>query len=146
MMSTQIEGMPPSSRPAGAEARLAPSPYLAPIPRPRMPLELTLEVLRGPFRPLVMWALFWGARPFSELMRRVPDVTKKALRRELVEMERLGLVRRDLLPGPNRRAVYSLSPMGETLQPVLGAMYEWGLLCAQPRRPSQDRMRVMSGA
>jgi DNA-binding HxlR family transcriptional regulator len=127
--------------------RLGPLPYaVAPVPRPPLPIERTLEVLRGPFRPLVVWALFWGARPFSELMRHVPDVTKKALRRELADMERLGLVCRDVRLGSNRRAEYSLSPLGETLRPVVGAMYEWGLLCGQPRRASQDRMRAMSGA
>lgn len=145
-MSTHVEAVPRFPRPVAPEPRKVAAAFQPPVARSRMPLELTVEVLRGPFRPLVMWALFWGARPFSELMRRVPDVTKKALRRELAEMERLGLVRRELLPGSDRRAVYSLSPLGETLQPVLGAMYEWGLFCAQPRRPSQDRMRLMSGA
>jgi DNA-binding HxlR family transcriptional regulator len=127
--------------------RLGPLPHaVAPGPRPRLPIERTLEVLRGPFRPLVVWALFWGARPFSELMRHVPDVTKKALRRELADMERLGLVCRDVRVDSNRRAEYSLSPLGATLRPVVGAMYEWGLLCGQPRRASQARMRAMSDA
>jgi len=121
-----------------------PAPLLA--PRARMPIELTVEVLRGPFRPLIAWALFWGARPFSELMRHIPGVTKKTLRRELADMERIGLVLRDVRPGSNRRADYSLSPFGETLRPVVGAMYEWGLLCAEPRRSSQERMQARSGA
>jgi DNA-binding HxlR family transcriptional regulator len=113
-----------------------------PLPRSRTPIELTVEVLRGPFRPLVVWALFWGPRPFSELMRHVPNVTKKTLRRELAEMERIGLVVREVRPDSNRRASYSLSPFGETLRPVVGAMYEWGLLCAGPcRSSSHDHIR-----
>ena len=96
-------------------------------------------MLRGPFRPSIVWGLFWGARPFSELMRHVPDVTKRSLRRELVEMERIGLVVRDVRPDSNRRAFYALSPFGETLRPVVGAMYEWGLLCAEPRRLGDAR-------
>lgn len=139
--------------PRGLSPRLAPA-RIAPLARPseprptraRTPIELTIEVLRGPFRPLIVWGLFWGARPFSELMRHVPDVTKRALRRELVEMERIGLVVRDVRPDSNRRAFYALSPFGETLRPVVGAMYEWGLLCAEPRRSSQERMRAKSGA
>jgi DNA-binding HxlR family transcriptional regulator len=113
--------------------------------RSRTPIELTLEVLRGPFRPLVVWALFWGPRPYSELMRHVPDVTKRALRRELVEMERIGLVVREVLPDSNRRACYALSPLGETLRPVVGAMYEWGLLCAGPGRRPSARSVTMAG-
>lgn len=124
-----------------------PRPSSAPVDfRPRLPIERTVATLRGPFRPLILWALFWGGRPFSELMRHVPDVTKKELRRELAEMERLGLVLRDVPAGSGRRARYSLSPLGETLRPVVGAMYEWGLACGQLRRPSQERTRAMSGA
>ncbi len=136
-----------------ASPRLAPA-RLAPLTRPkelravraRTPIELTTEVLRGPFRPLIVWGLFWGARPFSELMRHVPEVTKRALRRELVEMERIGLVVRDVRPDSNRRAFYALSPFGETLRPVVGAMYEWGLLCAEPRSAREDRTHTRPGA
>ena len=93
----------------------------------QMPIELTLDALRG-HRPLIVWGLFWGARPFSELMRHVPHVTRTELRRELADLEGLGLVYREAGPGSSRRAKYSLTPLGETLRPVVGAMYEWGLL------------------
>lgn len=96
--------------------------------REKSPLELALEALAGRYRSQIVWGLFWGARPFSELMRHIPDITKKALRRELADMERLGLVCRYVRPGSNRRALYSLSPLGQTLRPLVGAMYEWGLL------------------
>jgi DNA-binding HxlR family transcriptional regulator len=102
----------------------------------QMPIELTLDTLRGPHRPLIVWALFWGARPFSELMRHVPHVTKKALRRELADLEGLGLVSRDVRPGSSRHAEYSLTSLGQTLRPVVGVMYEWGLLrLGLERRP-----------
>jgi DNA-binding HxlR family transcriptional regulator len=153
-MSRPVEVVNRVLRPVASQPRLAPriaplpgqAPRPAEAPRPpsraRTPIELTVEVLRGPFRPLVVWALFWGARPFSELMRHVPDVTKKTLRRELAEMERIGLVVREVRPDSNRRASYSLSPFGETLRPVVGAMYEWGLLCAAPPRSSRSRSQT----
>lgn len=132
-MSSHVEILTRVLRPVAAP-RLAPRPVarVSPLARPapprlETPIEHTLGVLRGPLRPLVLWGLFWGPRSFSELMRHVPDVTKRALRRELVEMERAGLVARDVPPDSNRRAVYALSPLGETLRPLVGAMYEWGL-------------------
>ncbi|HUL78170.1 MAG TPA: helix-turn-helix domain-containing protein [Vicinamibacteria bacterium] len=139
MMGTQVDAV------AGVLPAVDPPRRPATGARPRAPIERTLDVLRGPFRAQIVWALFWGARPFSELMRHVPEVTKKTLRRELADMERLGLVRREVREGSNRRAEYSLSPLGETLRPVVGAMYEWGLLCLQPRW-SQARIRARSGA
>jgi DNA-binding HxlR family transcriptional regulator len=102
----------------------------------KSPMEITLEALEGR-RPLIVWQLFWGARSFSELMRSIPGITKKTLRRDLAEMERQGLVSREVRLGGNRRADYSLSPLGQSLKPVVASMYEWGLFRLQdpPARP-----------
>ena len=107
------------------------------------PLEVTLEILDGRWKPLLIWQLFWGARPFCELMRRMPGMTKKRLRRELEEMERQGLVRRTVSP-ENRKASYSLTPLGESLKPVVGGMYEWGLRFVAPtlRAPARPATRA----
>jgi DNA-binding HxlR family transcriptional regulator len=45
------------------------------------PLEATLHVLDGRWKALLVWQLFWDARAFCELMRRMPGITKKCLRR-----------------------------------------------------------------
>jgi DNA-binding HxlR family transcriptional regulator len=60
-------------------------------------------------------------------MRGTSGISKKTLRRQLSELERHGLVHRRLRPGGRRRAEYSLTPFGETLKPVVGQIYEWGL-------------------
>src|SRR6188474_1375209 len=61
-------------------------------PARRCPVEVTLEVIGDRWKALVVWHLFWGARPFCELMRQTRGISKKNLRRVLVEMEGLGLV------------------------------------------------------
>jgi DNA-binding HxlR family transcriptional regulator len=93
---------------------------------PRCPVEATLDALGG-FKALIVWHLFWGARPFCELMRHTRGISKKALRWELADMERQGLVTKETRPGGNRKAEYVLTPRGETLKPIVAAMYEWGL-------------------
>ncbi len=102
----------------------------------RNPVEATLDTLEGRFRPLIVWGLFWGARSFSELMRQITGITSKTLRSELAGMEKLGLVRREVRFGGNRKAEYSLTALGQTLKPLIGVMYEWGL----------SRMRVANRA
>ena len=99
----------------------------------RRPVELTLDALHGRFRPLIVWNLFWGTRPFSELMRTTERITKKALRWELAEMESVGLVRREVRVGRNRKADYSLTPLGESLKPIVAAMYETSRAQPHPR-------------
>jgi DNA-binding HxlR family transcriptional regulator len=108
------------------------------------PLEVTLDVLDGRWKLLLVWQLFWGARPFCELMRRMPGMTKKRLRRELEEMERQGLVRRTVSP-ENRKADYSLTPLGESLKPVVGGMYEWGLRFIAPTLRAPVRPATRAG-
>ena len=70
-----------------------------------------------------------------ELMRLTTGISKKSLRQALVEMERHGLVRREVRRGATRRAEYALTPLGESLKLVVGTMYEWGLKqqLARPR-------------
>lgn len=99
----------------------------------KTPVEVALEALEGPFRALIVWHLFWGARPFSELMRLTSGITKKQLRWELSEMEKLGLVRKEVRLGGGRKADYSLTGRGQTLKPVVASMYEWGLLWMRSR-------------
>lgn len=98
-----------------------------PVRRARCPVERALRVLDDPWKTVIVWRLFWSARPFCELMRETAGISKKTLRRQLADMERHGLVRRRLRPGGRRRAEYALTPFGETLKPVVSQIYEWGL-------------------
>lgn len=115
----------PSVRTASARAE-RPRSTAGPV-QPWSPLEATLEVMDDRWKTLIVWRLFWGAKPFCELMRCTRGLTKKTLRHALAEMERHGLVRKEVRFGQGRRAEYALTPYGETLKPIVGAMYEWGL-------------------
>jgi len=88
---------------------------------------------------LLAWHLFWGARPFCELMRQRVAISKKQLRKDLAEMERRGLVRRQV--GAGDTPVYGLTALGESLKPFLTELYEWGLrnafLALPPSRPAR---------
>ena len=133
MSSILLRTVPP--RLAGDPGVDATRPHLlAPPPQRRNPVEVTLEVIGDRWKALVVWHLFWGARPFCELMRHTSGISKKNLRRVLVEMEGLGLVWKEVRPGAERKAEYTLTPFGETLKPVVGAMYEWGLTLVTPPR------------
>jgi DNA-binding HxlR family transcriptional regulator len=116
----------PSERTTSARAD-RPRSTAGPVQPTWSPLEATLEVMDDRWKTLIVWRLFWGAKPFCELMRCTRGLTKKTLRHALAEMERHGLVRKQVRFGQGRRAEYALTPYGETLKPIVGAMYEWGL-------------------
>jgi DNA-binding HxlR family transcriptional regulator len=138
------EGTLPTVRSTAPRPGLAPS-AAADTANAPSPLEVTLGVLDGRWKAVLVWQLFWGARPFCELMRRMHGITKKGLRHELADMERQGLVRKTVCLDGNRKASYSLTPLGETLKPIVGGMYEWGLRFAAPtlRGPARPAMRAV---
>ncbi len=135
-MATFSDTLPRAN--ATSRDALTPSHRLPPPPSAPSPLERALAVLDGP-ATLIVWRLFWGARPFCDLLRHVPGVSRKALRSHLVQMERRGLVTRRLRAEAPRRAEYGLTPLGETLKPIVGGMYEWGLVFGPRPQPGAER-------
>lgn len=105
-----------------------------PVPPRRSPMETALDLLESRRRPLLVWHLFWGPRAFGELLRLSVGMTKRVLRQELQALEACGLLCKDQRTRDGRRADYRLTPFGETLKPVLGSLYAWGLF-VQTSRP-----------
>jgi DNA-binding HxlR family transcriptional regulator len=91
------------------------------------PVALALDLLGGPWKPLLAWQLFWGPRRFGDLVRQAPGVQPWRLRRALAELERDGVVQRQSFPRLARPAEYALTPLGESAKPLLATLYEWGL-------------------
>ena len=100
----------------------------------RSPMETALDLLDGRRKPLLVWHLFWGPRAFGELLR-LTGGTKRVLRQELTALEACGLLCKEQRMRDSRRAEYRLTSFGETLKPLLGAFYAWGLF-VQESRPS----------
>jgi len=96
-------------------------------------METALDLLESRRRPLLVWHLFWGPRAFGELLRLSAGTTKRVLRQELQALEACGLLCKDQRTRDSRRADYRLTPFGETLKPVLGSLYAWGLFVQESR-------------
>ncbi len=54
------------------------------------------------------------------------NVSQKVLTAQLRQMEDRGLLTRTVYPEVSPRAEYTLTELGDSLQPVLDAMQEWG--------------------
>lgn len=89
------------------------------------PAERTLELLGGKWRPMIIYWLLSDALRFNELQRRLGGISHRTLSKTLKEMEGDGLVARVDYRETPPRVVYSLTPMGESLRPVLTAMETW---------------------
>lgn len=91
------------------------------------PAEITLSVIGGRWKTVLLYHLFQGVKRFSELQRALTGITQKMLTQQLREMERDGLVHREVYAEVPPRVEYSLTPLGQTLEPVVHAMCDWGV-------------------
>jgi len=90
------------------------------------PVEVTLEVIGGKWKSLLVYHLLQGPLRFSELKRLVPDITEKMLTQQLRELERDGVLSRTVFAEVPPRVEYRVTVHGATLKPVLEAMCQWG--------------------
>ncbi len=89
-------------------------------------VETTLQIIGGRWKVLIIRELLLGIRRFGELQRALPGVTQKMLTQQLREMEQDGIVHREVYAEIPPKVEYSLTSLGESLQPILNAMHEWG--------------------
>jgi DNA-binding HxlR family transcriptional regulator len=90
------------------------------------PVETTLGVIGGKWKPLILWRLNEGVCRFLELQRFMPGITRKMLTQHLRELERDGVVARKVYGEIPPRVEYSLTPHGASLRPLLKSMCDWG--------------------
>lgn len=93
---------------------------------PACPVETTLLMISDKWKVLILRDLLDGTKRFSELRRSVGNVSQKVLTANLRQMERDGLVHREVYPEVPPRVEYSLTETGQTLQPVIETMKNWG--------------------
>ena len=63
---------------------------------------------------------------FNELRRDLEGISQKVLTDSLRTMEEDGLVSRTVYPEVPPKVEYSLTPLGESMKPILDAMEQWG--------------------
>jgi len=94
--------------------------------RASCPVEATLDAIGGRWKVLILHELFNGTRRFGEPHRGLHGITQKMLTQQLREMERDGLIHREVYVQVPPKVEYSLTALGKTLQPVLDSMHFWG--------------------
>ena len=90
------------------------------------PAEVTLSIIGGRWKLLILYHLFQGVRRFTQLRRALKGISQKMLTQQLREMEKDGLVHREVYPEVPPKVEYSLTTLGESLRPVVEALSNWG--------------------
>ncbi len=94
--------------------------------KPHCAVALCLAVISGRWNGIVIYHLLTGTKRFNELRKLIPDVTQRMLTAQLRELEKRGVVRREVFPVIPPHVEYSLTDFGKTLEPIIRKIEEWG--------------------
>ena len=91
------------------------------------PIDATLAVIGGKWKPLIIYELSDETLRFSQLLDRLqPRVTQRMLTKQLRQLEADGLITRKVYTQVPPKVEYSLTEMGKSLMPILDQLCEWG--------------------
>ncbi|MEK3687794.1 winged helix-turn-helix transcriptional regulator [Paenibacillus sp. FSL R10-2736] len=88
--------------------------------------QRTLEVIGGKWKGVLLYHLISGTKRFNELRRLCPGITQRMLAMQLRELERDGLVHREVYPQVPQKVEYSLTEWARGLESGLLSIKHWG--------------------
>jgi len=88
-------------------------------------MELTIDLIGGKWKSLILWHLSKETLRFSELKRLLPKVTQKMLTQQLRDLENDGFIIRKVYAQVPPKVEYSLSDLGKSVVPILQLMCDW---------------------
>ena len=111
---------------------------------PLCPVETTLMLISDRWKVLILRDLFMGTKRFGELKKSLTGISQKVLTANLRDMEQSGLLTRKVYPEVPPRVEYTLTEVGESLRPILGALYDWGMdYKKRNRSPVNERVHAL---
>jgi DNA-binding HxlR family transcriptional regulator len=104
------------------------------------PVTTTASLIGKKWHPVIVHRLLeHGPSGFNELQENVDGVSSKVLSDSLEDLEEKDLVSREIISEKPFRVHYSLTDHGESLEPVIYAMRDWGMeYLTEPDRDSPD--------
>ena len=93
---------------------------------PGLPAERALGVISGRWKAVILHVLLDGPQRSCDLEKRIAGISQKVLIEQLRALEEHGMVSRQSSAVHRQGIEYVLTPLGESLRPILEAVIEWG--------------------
>ena len=93
---------------------------------PACPVATTVQIIGNKWKLLILRNLLERPWRFNELHRSLEGISQKVLTDSLRSMEKDGIITRTAYPVVPPRVEYALSPLGESMRPILNSMELWG--------------------
>ena len=94
---------------------------------PACPVATTVQLIGSKWKLLILRNLLVRPWRFNELKKSLEGISQKVLTDSLRSMEADGIITRTVYPEVPPRVEYTLSELGESMRPIIGAMEQWGI-------------------
>ena len=91
----------------------------------RYPARRVLNLIADKWTPIVVYCLAGGTHRFGEMQRRIPGLSKKMLIQVLRNLERDGLVHREVFQVVPPKTEYTLTELGRRLHEPISLLCRW---------------------
>lgn len=105
------------------------------------PMALVQKLLSGKWKILMLWFMSSRTLRFSDIQKKLPNVTQKMITQQLRSLEKDKLVFRHVYLVVPPKVEYGLTPRGRRIIPILEQMHSFGveyLKFSEPQNISQD--------
>jgi DNA-binding HxlR family transcriptional regulator len=90
------------------------------------PVQATINMISGKWKVQILWHLSFGPRRFAELRKKLKTVSEKVLADQLRQLEKDGVLRREVRATIPPQVTYSLNDEGQKLVPMMESLCGWG--------------------
>lgn len=90
------------------------------------PMVLMQNMVSGKWKLLILWYLSYHTLRFSEIKKKLPDVTQKMLTQQLRSLEEDNLIFRKIYNVVPPKVEYGLTDIGKQIIPILEMMHGFG--------------------
>lgn len=91
------------------------------------PLELTHDMIRGKWKPIILWQLDQGSQSLAELQRAIKGISQKMLLEHLGELIACGLVEKTSYDSYPLKVAYDLTERGRKIYGAVLILQEVGI-------------------
>jgi DNA-binding HxlR family transcriptional regulator len=91
------------------------------------PITYVMNKIGGHWKSIILYYLISGPKRYSELRRAIPAITEKMLAQHLKQLREDNLINRKVVQEMPPITIYSLTPSGKRLGPILMAMADWAI-------------------
>jgi DNA-binding HxlR family transcriptional regulator len=88
--------------------------------------ELTLELISGKWKGMILWYLQDETLRYNELRKKLGKITQKMLTQTLRDLEKDQLITRKVYPVVPPKVEYTITQRGKKLIPIFKELREWG--------------------